>query len=76
VTERDERWHRVEQICQAALDRSLNQRAAFLDAAGGHDDVLRNEADELLAQESAASGFLVALPDVGRNEDSVSIAAA
>ena len=59
VTERDEQWHRIEQLCQAALDRPLDQRAAFLATACGDDVVLRNEVDALLSQEPALSGFLM-----------------
>ena len=59
MTERDEQWHRIEQLCQAALDRPLDQRAAFLATACGDDVVLRNEVDALLSQEPALSGFLM-----------------
>ena len=33
ISERTDRWHRVEQICQNALDLPVADRAAFLEAA-------------------------------------------
>ena len=58
MTGRQERWLRVEQICQAALDRPGVDRAAFLREACGEDEELRRDVDQLLAQESAAAGYL------------------
>ncbi|NOT27643.1 MAG: serine/threonine-protein kinase [Acidobacteria bacterium] len=54
------RWHRVEQICQDALDRPAAERAAFLLAACGEDALLRHEVEGLLMQEAAGSAFLEA----------------
>ena len=53
-----ERWRRVEQICQAALDLSGAERAALVQQASGTDEELRREVERLLAQQSAANGFL------------------
>ena len=52
------RWHRVEQICQDALDRPAAERAVFLLAACGEDALLRHEVEGLLMQEAAGSAFL------------------
>jgi serine/threonine protein kinase len=40
-----ERWRQVEQIYQAALDRDMSERSAFLDQACAHDPELRSEID-------------------------------
>ena len=58
MSERTDRWRRVEQICQDALDRPLAERAAFLGAACGEDAPLRHEVEALLRQEEAGSAFL------------------
>jgi eukaryotic-like serine/threonine-protein kinase len=58
MSERTDRWRRVEQICQDALDRPLPERAAFLGAACGEDAVLRREVEALLGEEMASSAFL------------------
>jgi Tol biopolymer transport system component len=52
------RWHRVEQICQDALDRPAAERPAFLLAACDGDALLRHEVEGLLMHEAAASAFL------------------
>ena len=44
-----ERWQRLEEIFQLALDRPALSRAAWLDAACGGDFELRREVDSLLA---------------------------
>lgn len=43
------RWLLVERIYHAALERSPGERAAYVDAESGPDDLLRNEVLELLA---------------------------
>ncbi len=58
MTDPASRWRRVEQICEAALERSGVDRAAFLRDACGDDEALRREVEQLLAQESDAEGFL------------------
>src|SRR5215510_15811884 len=45
-----ERWQRVEQIFQAALDRSPEERAAFLAEACAHDVHLKRDVEVLLSQ--------------------------
>ena len=53
-----ERWQRLQDIVQSALDRPADERAAFLAEACGGDDDLRREATSLLAQDDRASDFL------------------
>ena len=53
-----ERWQKVEQLCNAALEREASQRGAFLAQACQGDDELRREVESLLAQENPAEGFL------------------
>ena len=44
-----ERWHRVEHLFQAALEREPGQRAAFLAEGSGGDEELRREVEAMLA---------------------------
>ena len=53
-----ERWKKIEQLCNAALEREAGQRGAFLLQACGGDDELRREVESLLAQEKPADRFL------------------
>src|ERR1700736_4937448 len=53
-----ERWQKIEQLCNAALEHEASQRATFLEQACGGDDELRREVDSLLEQEKSAEGFL------------------
>ena len=53
-----ERWHQIEQICEAALEREAGERAAFLKEACGKDEGLRREVESLLAHEEAAQSFI------------------
>jgi len=48
----------LERICQEALDCASADRAAFLDRACAGDTALRREVEALLAQASAAEGFI------------------
>jgi Tol biopolymer transport system component len=54
-----ERRRRVEDLCDAALDRDDRERAAFVAAACGDDDGLRREVETLLANAQTAERFLV-----------------
>jgi len=58
MSERADRWRRVEQICHDALDRPIAERAAFLEVACGEDVHLRGEVEALLMEEAAGSAFL------------------
>jgi TolB-like protein len=53
-----DRFHRVEELYHAALERPPDQRSAFLDQACGNDAQLRSEVESLLAFESKADQFL------------------
>ncbi len=53
-----ERWHQIEQICEAALEREAGERAAFLKEACGKDEGLRREVESMLAHEETAEGFI------------------
>jgi Tol biopolymer transport system component/aminoglycoside phosphotransferase (APT) family kinase protein len=53
-----ERRRRVEEVCDAALDRDARERAAFVAAACAGDDTLRQEVEALLAHAQTAEGFL------------------
>jgi eukaryotic-like serine/threonine-protein kinase len=55
-----ERWTRVEQLCQAALERDEHEQAAFLASACGSDQELRREVESLLAHRDKADTFLEA----------------
>jgi tetratricopeptide (TPR) repeat protein len=50
-----ERWRKIEEIYQAALDREESQRAAFLTEACAGDGALREEVESLLAHKDSAS---------------------
>ena len=52
------RWRRVEELCQAALERSDGGRAVFLQESCGDDEELRLEVEALLAREPSAHRFL------------------
>jgi hypothetical protein len=51
---RPERWRQIEGLYQAALERDITERAAFLDGACVGDEELRREVESLLAAEAQA----------------------
>ena len=53
-----DRQRRIEELCDAALDRDDRERAAFVAAACGTDSGLRKEVESLLAHAHKAEGFL------------------
>src|SRR5215203_547449 len=53
-----ERWHEVDRLFAAALDRPPAERPVFLEEACAGDLVLRREVERLLAADQAASQFL------------------
>ena len=55
-----ERRRRVEHVCDAALDRDPRERGAFVVAACGGDEALRQEVEALLTHAQTAEGFLAA----------------
>jgi Tol biopolymer transport system component len=55
-----DRRQRIEEVCDAALDHDAHDRGAFVAAACGRDDALRQEVESLLAHAQRAEGFLSA----------------
>lgn len=53
-----DRRNRIEELFQAALDRTPDSLPAFLDQACGSDAGLRAEVEELIRADAAAGGFL------------------
>ena len=53
-----ERWQQIETLFQAALERPLSERAAWLPQACADDQALRAEVEKLLASYEAAGDFL------------------
>ena len=53
-----ERWKQIDELAQAALERGVGERAAFLDEACGGDDELRREVESQIANQLQASKFL------------------
>ena len=53
-----EREREIERICDAALERAIPEREAFLAEACAGDDSLRGQVESLLAQERIAASFL------------------
>ena len=58
----DERWPRVKALFQAAVERPIEERDAFLAAATGDDDALRREVESLLTSDTSDVSFLDQLP--------------
>jgi predicted Ser/Thr protein kinase len=55
---RPERWRRVDELLEAALEREGGSRDAFLEAACAGDSSLRREVEELLGCAARAEGFI------------------
>jgi non-specific serine/threonine protein kinase/serine/threonine-protein kinase len=53
-----ERWQQVKEVCNAALDRAVDERAAFLDAACGGDLPLRQQVEHFLHRYEEAGDFI------------------
>jgi len=53
-----DRWNRIEEIFQSALERPASERGAFVVQACGNDKELRSEIDSLLASEGDAASVL------------------
>ena len=53
-----ERWKQIEELFQAALERTADEREAFLTEACASDETLRQEIASLLAVRNDAEGFL------------------
>jgi hypothetical protein len=57
-----ERWQKIEQLCQAALECEPSERAAFLQQACAGDEELRRQVEALLAREKQAENFCSPVP--------------
>jgi eukaryotic-like serine/threonine-protein kinase len=55
-----ERWKKVEEIFNAAVEKSAQERPVFLDETCGEDSQLRNEVERLLALDQQAGDFIEA----------------
>ncbi|HEY4426249.1 MAG TPA: serine/threonine-protein kinase [Pyrinomonadaceae bacterium] len=53
-----DRWRKVDELFEAALDREPSHRAAFLDHACGSDRELRREVEKMLDIDSQAQDFI------------------
>jgi serine/threonine protein kinase/tetratricopeptide (TPR) repeat protein len=53
-----DRWREIESVYHSACERSLEERASYLESACGGDEALRREVESLLANEDLAARFL------------------
>ena len=53
-----ERWQKVKEIFQAALNRAPAERAAFVSAASEGDDLVRREVESLMSSDGRSGTFL------------------
>ena len=53
-----DRWRKVDELFEAALDREPSHRAAFLDGACGSDRELRREVEKMLDIDNQAQDFI------------------
>src|SRR5262245_24248493 len=53
-----DRWRRIEQIYEAAMQRAPSERSVFLESACGDDQALRRDVERLLAANEKAGDFL------------------
>ena len=58
-----ERWQKVEEVLQGALDRPPQDRTSFLDEACAGDDQLKKEAASLINAHDEAGDFIEPLED-------------
>jgi Tol biopolymer transport system component len=62
----EDRWQRVKDLFQAAVERPPADRGAFLAAAAAGDEALRREVESLLASDASDDGALDRLPAAGQ----------
>ncbi len=53
-----ERWHQIDELFQAVLEREPAEQAAFLDEACAGDQALRKQVESLLASDEQAESFI------------------
>ncbi len=63
-----DRWRRVKELFQQALDRPVDERDAFIDAATTEDEPLRREVRTLLSSHDSSSEFLNEPPSAAAAE--------
>ncbi|MGH9754051.1 MAG: serine/threonine protein kinase, partial [Blastocatellia bacterium] len=71
-----ERWEQVEEIFNAALDRPIDEREAFLTEACGDDPSLRRQVEYLIGCHQQAGDFIespAAFPDAPTQDDAVTL---
>ena len=67
----DEQWQRTKALFQAAVERPLAERAAFVAAAAGDDDELRRQVEALLTSDAADRSVFDRLPLAGAAASSI-----
>src|SRR5688572_12286958 len=55
-----DRWRRIEQIYEAALQRAPSERSVFLESACGGDEMLQRDVERLVTANDRAADFLAA----------------
>ncbi len=68
----DDRWPRVKELFQAAVERPAAERARFVASAAGDDDALRREVESLLASDAADVSLIDRLATEAVRADSAS----
>ncbi|HKR21100.1 MAG TPA: hypothetical protein VJS17_00845, partial [Pyrinomonadaceae bacterium] len=53
-----DRWQRVDELFEAALERDSQDRAAFIEKACGDDQQLRREVEKMLRIDEQATEFI------------------
>jgi serine/threonine protein kinase/Tol biopolymer transport system component len=64
----NDRWQKVKEIFQAALERPPDERSAFVSAACGADDNLRREVESLISSDGRSGTFLDAPAYAGASQ--------
>jgi uncharacterized RDD family membrane protein YckC len=67
---KSERWQQISHLYDAALERSVAERAAFVREACADDDELRREVESLLAKVSGTAGVMSTWAVVFEGQDS------
>jgi len=57
MSKESERWHQIDGLFEAALDRSPDERAQFIADACGDDDQLRTAVESLVADSAASNHY-------------------
>ena len=68
-----QRWARVREVLEAALERPEDERGSYVDGACGSDRALRAEIESLLAYGDRADEFLASHPSAASVSSSSSL---